>query len=90
MICLNVDLAEYAASESSAADRASFEADSRMAHRLFHASPYRGLRSITCVRQGDVLVLRGRVDSFHMKQIAQETVRRHTSGQLIANLLTVD
>jgi hypothetical protein len=53
-------------------------------------SPYLQLRSVVCQRHGNVLVLRGRVESFHLKQLAQETVRRLAPDQVIANLLTVD
>jgi hypothetical protein len=54
------------------------------------ASPYPSLRKVVCERRGHLLVLRGHVESFHLKQLAQETVRRLDRQHLIANDLTVD
>lgn len=55
-----------------------------------HASPYSSLRKVVCESRGDQLVLRGHVESYHLKQLAQETARRQSHGQTIVNLVTVD
>lgn len=60
------------------------------AQAQMHASPYSSLRTIVCESRGDQLVLRGHVESYHLKQLAQETVRRQSPGQSIVNLVTVD
>ena len=41
--------------------------------RLQH-SPYRAIRRITCEFDGGVLILKGRVGTFHYKQLAQVAV----------------
>ena len=41
--------------------------------RLQH-SPYRAIRRITCAFDGGVLILKGRVGTFHYKQLAQVAV----------------
>jgi len=43
-------------------------------------SAYVALRDVRCVADEGVVVLRGRVPSFHLKQLAQEVVR-HTDGE---------
>ena len=55
-----------------------------------HSSPYASLRKVVCERRGHMLVLRGHVETFHLKQLAQETVRRLGRHHRIANDLTVD
>lgn len=66
------------------------EAEVARAQESMHSSPYPSLRKVVCERRGHVLVLRGHVESFHLKQVAQETVRRLGRQHLIANDLTVD
>lgn len=65
------------------------EAEVARAQETMRLSPYPSLRKVVCERRGHVLVLRGHVESFHLKQLAQETVRK-LSGHRIANDLTVD
>jgi CheY-like chemotaxis protein len=48
---------------------AAFAAEFRL-----HASPYTALKNVLCVYQKGVLTLRGNLPSFHLKQLAQETV----------------
>ena len=47
------------------------------------------LRNLVCECHGKVVVLRGRVDSYYYKQMAQELVRKVDRNVPIANLLTV-
>ncbi len=53
------------------------------------ASDYRGLRSLSCECHHGVLVLLGRVSSFHQKQLAQESVRRIPGVRAIVNRVEV-
>ncbi len=61
---------------------------SRAEHCL-RKSGYLGLRSVSCESHGNVLVLRGRVSSYYLKQLAQELVRRIEGGGMIVNKLEV-
>ncbi|NND98477.1 MAG: BON domain-containing protein [Pirellulaceae bacterium] len=45
------------------------------AERLLRESPYNELHQIRCVRRHGVTVLKGTVDSYFLKQLAQETIR---------------
>lgn len=47
------------------------------------------LRDIACEAQGQVIVLRGQVDSFYLKQLAQETIKQLESRAMILNLVAV-
>lgn len=60
------------------------------AQEFLSSSPYYELRSVVCQPRGNMLVLQGRVETFHLKQLAQETIRPLVPEQLISNLLTVD
>lgn len=52
-------------------------------------STYAALRDVRCVADDGIVVLRGRVPTFHLKQLAQEVVR-HTDGECrIVNELEV-
>ncbi len=53
-------------------------------------SSHRELRNIRCEAIDDLLVMRGTVGTFYMKQLAQETVRRIDGVQQIVNLLRVN
>ena len=55
----------------------------------FAACGYRCLRQITVAIESNVIVLRGSVGSYHMKQTAQEIVRRAFPDQLQRNLICV-
>ncbi len=52
-------------------------------------SPYASLRTLSCDLEGGGLVLRGRLPSFHHKQLAQETVRRLAGVRQIINATEV-
>lgn len=47
----------------------------KAAEKRLQDSPYAALRTITCEFREGTLVLRGRVTSYYLKQLAQETVR---------------
>jgi hypothetical protein len=61
------------------------------ANAVVAESSYHAVRRVSCEVRDCVLILRGRVPSFYMKQIAQ-TVVRHLleSGMVINNQLEVD
>ena len=48
------------------------------------------LRNLQVDQDGDCVVLRGRVDSFYHKQLAQELVRASIDGTEVINAITVD
>ena len=47
------------------------------------------LRTLHVFQDGDALVLRGRVDSYYHKQLAQEMVRMAVEGIEVVNLIDV-
>lgn len=47
------------------------------------------LRTLHVFQDGDAIVLRGRVDSYYHKQLAQELVRMAAEGTEVVNLLDV-
>ena len=47
------------------------------------------LRRLMVEQDGDCVVLRGRVDSFYHKQLAQELVRAATEGAEVINSISV-
>jgi len=53
-------------------------------------SPYKVLRRISCECKHGVLFLRGRLFSFHEKQVAQETVARIAGVTQVVNEVEVD
>ena len=53
-------------------------------------SPYRAIRRITCRYQDGVLTLRGRVATFHYKQLAQTAVAEIKGVTQIVNEIEVD
>lgn len=52
-------------------------------------SPYAESRCVSCSSRDGALVLRGRVATFYLKQLAQETVCRGNGFTRIVNLLEV-
>jgi hypothetical protein len=48
------------------------------------------LRNLLVDEDGDCVVLRGRVDSFYHKQLAQELVRAAIDGTEVINAISVD
>jgi osmotically-inducible protein OsmY len=53
------------------------------------ASPYNAMRRVSCECAHGVLFLRGRLSSFHHKQVAQETVARIDGVTQVVNEIEV-
>jgi osmotically-inducible protein OsmY len=62
----------------------------KTARKCLQASPYHILRRISCDCKNGVLTLKGRVFSFHEKQIAQETVTGIKGMTQVVNQIDVD
>jgi osmotically-inducible protein OsmY len=61
-----------------------------IAQQRLQKSDYVSLRDVRCTADADSLVLRGRVPSFYLKQIAQEIVRASHGVRSIVNEIEVD
>jgi osmotically-inducible protein OsmY len=61
-----------------------------MAMERLRDSPYKTMRRISCECRDGVLFLRGRLFSFHEKQVAQETVARIGGVTQVVNEVEVD
>ena len=61
----------------------------KTAEKRFQSSPYVALRSIVCEFHEGVLVLRGQVPSYYLKQLAQELVRDLDGIGVIVNVVDV-
>ena len=48
------------------------------------------LRCLNVEQDGDCVILRGRVDSFYHKQLAQELVRAAIEGSEVINAISVE
>jgi hypothetical protein len=59
------------------------------ARERLRASAYREVRAVWCECQADVLVLRGQVSSFYLKQVAQESVKHLAGVQSLINCVKV-
>jgi hypothetical protein len=59
------------------------------AQDALEASPIRVLRDVRVDREGQTLVLSGRVESFYLKQLAQELVRTVASSCELVNSIHV-
>ena len=53
-------------------------------------SPIQALRDLHVAREGERLLISGRVDSFYHKQMAQEVVRLIAKGLQVVNRVNVD
>ena len=53
-------------------------------------SPYYAVRSVLCEYDHGILFLRGRLPSFHQKQVAQEAVARVKGVTQVVNEIEVD
>ena len=51
-----------------------------VAERALRSGPYPALKRLSCDCQGGVLVLRGCLPSYYLKQIAQEVVAHQVPG----------
>jgi osmotically-inducible protein OsmY len=61
----------------------------RLAQKRLQESSYSELRNIDCDFAEGVLILRGRVSSFHMKQVAQVIAARVDEVESLINQLEV-
>jgi osmotically-inducible protein OsmY len=61
-----------------------------MAMERLRDSPYKAMRRISCECEHGILFLRGRLFSFHEKQVAQETVARIDGVTQVVNEVEVD
>jgi osmotically-inducible protein OsmY len=61
-----------------------------IAQQQLEASPYSALQDICCEGHDGHLILRGRVPSFYLKQLAQELVRPIQGVRSVVNRLEVD
>lgn len=52
-------------------------------------SPYHAVRNIVCEHQHDTLILRGRLSSYYLKQVAQEAVRWVADMAHVVNAIEV-
>jgi hypothetical protein len=51
-----------------------------VAERALHSGPYPALKKLSCDYRGGVLVLRGCLPSYYLKQTAQEVVAHQVQG----------
>jgi hypothetical protein len=63
--------------EHGAALQASLQVE---AERALRSGPYPALKQLSCDYRGGVLVLRGCLPSYYLKQVAQEVVARQVRG----------
>jgi hypothetical protein len=59
------------------------------AKRLLTESPFPSIRTLDVEYLDEAIALHGMVDSFFLKQLAQETVRSATRGLEVRNEVTV-
>ena len=59
-------------------------------HDAINKSPYLSRRKLSCETKDGRIILRGRVQSYFQKQMAQETVRHIEGIVSIENCLEVD
>ena len=60
-----------------------------MAERALRSSPYPALKKLSCDSQSGVLVLRGCLPTYYLKQIAQEVVAHLEGVKRIENQIQV-
>ncbi len=59
------------------------------AKKMLNESPFHALRMLQVEQLGDQVLLLGEVESFFLKQLAQETVRTATRGIEMVNNVAV-
>lgn len=59
------------------------------ARKMLNESPFHAIRLLQVEQLGDQVLLKGRVESFFLKQLAQETVRSATRGIEMVNNVSV-
>jgi hypothetical protein len=60
-----------------------------LAEGCLRRNPYLALKNVACDCRGGVLVLRGRLPSYYLKQVAQEAVARLEGVQAVDNQIQV-
>jgi hypothetical protein len=60
-----------------------------LAAERLRSAPYRSLRSVDCAFRGGVLTLRGRLESFYLKQMAQACVSPIEPVHIVDNQIEV-
>jgi hypothetical protein len=60
------------------------------AKKLLNDSPFAALHFLQVERDGELVTLKGHVDTFFLKQLAQETVRSATRGIEMINEILVE
>jgi osmotically-inducible protein OsmY len=60
-----------------------------LAEGLLRGNPYQALKNVSCACRGGVLVLRGCVPSYYLKQVAQEVVARLDGVVAVDNQIQV-
>jgi len=60
------------------------------AQRALASSPIFALRDLKVEREGEILCIHGRVNSFYHKQLAQEAIRALAEGLQVVNSIDVD
>ena len=66
-----------------------YDVELRTQNALAGSSIY-ALRRLRVEREGDALLISGRVKSFYEKQLAQEVVRATAPGVTVVNLIEVE
>ena len=74
---------------SAPAEEISLERAAASIREELAASPYAPLRRVSCVLEGDTLILSGRVPSFYLKQLAQKSAIDHKAVEKIVNRIEV-
>ena len=67
-----------------------FEGIEEAATECLLKSPYHDVRRVLCEYDHGILFLRGRLPSFHQKQVAQEAVARVKGVTQVVNEIEVD
>ena len=67
-----------------------FQGIAEAATECLQNSPYQAVRRVLCECDHGILFLRGRLSSFHQKQVAQETVARVKGVTQVRNEIEVD
>ena len=67
-----------------------FQGIAEAATESLQNSPYHAVRTVLCEWDHGILFLRGKLSSFYLKQVAQETVARLKGLTLLVNEIQVD
>jgi len=77
-------------SEICVSGRAAPQGEAADLQRQFKTSPYWWLRQVTCAVTEDLVVMRGTVPCYYLKQVAQELAIRTVGRRRIDSLIHVD